>query len=84
MYIFIIFLSSLIFVCYVLGPKKKHEDVEFQKQLVNILSECNQPANGFLLHLGDILNRLPYKERRTLEKEILDLAYKVEERAGLT
>lgn len=69
---------------YVLGPKKKHEDVEFQKQLFNILSECNQPANGFLLHLDEILNRLPYKERRTLQKEILDLAYKAEERVGLT
>ncbi|XP_071639600.1 uncharacterized protein [Temnothorax longispinosus] len=64
-----------------LGPKTKHEDNEFQKQLVNIISECNKPANGFLLHLGDILQRLPYKERRTLEKEILDLAYKAEEKA---
>ncbi|XP_071639597.1 uncharacterized protein [Temnothorax longispinosus] len=63
------------------GPKTKHEDNEFQKQLVNIISECNKPANGFLLHLGDILQRLPYKERRTLEKEILDLAYKAEEKA---
>ncbi|XP_071652439.1 uncharacterized protein [Temnothorax longispinosus] len=65
------------------GPKTKHEDNEFQKQLVNIISECNKPANGFLLHLGDILQRLPYKERRTLEKEILDLAYKAEEKAQL-
>lgn len=85
MYIFIIFYQvlCLIFICYVLGPKKKHEDIEFQKQLINILSESNQPANGFLLHLGDILERLPYKERRTLQKEILDLAYKAEERAEL-
>jgi len=74
----------LIFLCYVLGPKRKHEDVKFQKQLVNILSECNTPADGFLLHLGDILKRLPFKERRALEKEILDLVYKAEEKTGFT
>ncbi|XP_071639598.1 uncharacterized protein [Temnothorax longispinosus] len=69
------------FIDHTKRPKTKHEDNEFQKQLVNIISECNKPANGFLLHLGDILQRLPYKERRTLEKEILDLAYKAEEKA---
>ncbi|XP_071571464.1 uncharacterized protein [Temnothorax nylanderi] len=72
------------FIDHTKRPKNKHEDNEFQKQLVNIISECNKPDNGFLLHLGDILQRLPYKERRTLEKEILDLAYKAEERAQLT
>ncbi|XP_028044680.1 uncharacterized protein LOC105838180 isoform X2 [Monomorium pharaonis] len=66
--------------------KKPEETVEFKKQLVNNLSECNKSADGidgFLVHLGDILKKLPYKERRALQKEILDSAYKAEERAGL-
>ncbi|XP_011874107.1 PREDICTED: uncharacterized protein LOC105565466 isoform X2 [Vollenhovia emeryi] len=75
------------FIEHTKRPRKKSEDVEFQKHLVNILSECNKPADGidgFLIYLGDILKRLPFKERRALQKAIFDLAYEAEERAGFT
>ncbi|XP_011860637.1 PREDICTED: uncharacterized protein LOC105557869 isoform X3 [Vollenhovia emeryi] len=76
------------FIEHTKRPRKKSEDVEFQKHLVNILPQCtcNKPTDGidgFLIHLGDILRRLPYKESRALQKEIFDSAYKAEERAGL-
>ena len=70
MYIFVIYyyqVSCLIFICYVLDPKKKDEPIEYQ--LVNIIPELNLTGNGFLHYLSDILKGLPYEEKRTLEKK---------------
>ena len=85
MYIFIIYyyqVSCLIFICYVLDPKKKDEPIEYQ--LVNIIPELNLTGNGFLHYLSDILKGLPYEEKRTLEKKMILLAYKTEKRVKLT
>lgn len=39
--------------------------------------------DGFLIQLGDILRRLPYKNRRFLQNKIMIDALKTEEEAGL-
>jgi len=50
-----------------------------------MLSDTNKPLDGidgFLLQLGDILRRLPYKNRRIQNKMMTDVL-QAEEEAGL-
>lgn len=53
---------------------------------MKILSETTTPTDGiegFLIQLGDILRRLPYKDCRLLQMKIMNDALQVEEKAGL-
>lgn len=78
-------LISLLYC--VSGPRKQSSDAEFKKDLLKILSEGSktQPdgVEGFLLQLGDILRKLPYKNRRQFQNKIMTDALKAEEEAGL-
>lgn len=63
-------LISLLY--YVLGPRKQSSDAEFKKDLLKILSEGSKTPDGvegFLLQLGDILRKLPYKNRRQFQPQ---------------
>ncbi|XP_071578814.1 uncharacterized protein [Temnothorax nylanderi] len=60
-------------------------DPEFKKDLMKIFSQTT-PADcieGFLIQLGDILRRLPYKDSRLLQMKIMNNALEAEEKAGL-
>jgi len=51
-----------------------------------MLSDTNKPLDGidgFLLQLGDILRRLPYRDRRMIQKKIMNDVLEAEEKAGL-
>lgn len=68
------------------GPRKQSSDAEFKKDLFKMLSDSSKAPDGvegFLLQLGDILRKLPYKNRRLLETKIMMDALKAEEEAGL-
>ncbi|XP_071578822.1 uncharacterized protein [Temnothorax nylanderi] len=70
------------------GTKRRKDlstDGSFQKDLLKI-SHTNKPPDGidgFLLQLGDILRRLPYKNRRVIQNKILNDVFQAEEEAGL-
>lgn len=77
-------LISLLYC--VSGPRKQSSDAEFKKDLLKVLSEGSKTPDGvegFLLQLGDILRKLPYKNRRQFENKIMMDALQVEEEAGL-
>jgi len=40
-------------------------------------------VDGFLIQLGEILRKLPYKNRRRLEMKIMEIVLEVEEAAEL-
>ncbi|XP_039312741.1 uncharacterized protein LOC105206457 isoform X1 [Solenopsis invicta] len=66
--------------------RKQSSDNEFRKNLLKVISESDKTSDGiegFLLQLGDILRKLPYRNRRQFQTKILIDALKVEEEAGL-
>ncbi|CAL1672515.1 unnamed protein product [Lasius platythorax] len=66
--------------------KTQSGDEEFRRDLMKILSETTTPTDGiegFLIQLGNILRRLPYKDCRLLQMKIMNDALQVEEKAGL-
>ncbi|XP_011862073.1 PREDICTED: uncharacterized protein LOC105558774 [Vollenhovia emeryi] len=71
------------------GTKRRRNlstDGDFDKDLLKILSDTNKPldgVDGFLVQLGDILRRLPYKNRRIVQNKIMNDVLQAEEDAGL-
>ncbi|XP_011149897.2 uncharacterized protein LOC105189485 [Harpegnathos saltator] len=66
--------------------KTQSSDAEFKRDLMKILSEttaCPDDTEGFLIHLGDILRKLPYKDSRLLQTKIMKYAIEAGENAGL-
>ncbi|XP_011871878.1 PREDICTED: uncharacterized protein LOC105564248, partial [Vollenhovia emeryi] len=67
--------------------RKQSVDAEFKQSIVQILSDANKRDNdgieGFLMQLGAIMNKLPYRDRRILEKDIMNLAFEAEEKTGI-
>lgn len=68
------------------GRRTQSGDAEFKRDLMKILSETTahpDGTEGFLIHLGNILRKLPYKDSRLLQMKIMKYAIKAEENAGL-
>ncbi|XP_036145573.1 uncharacterized protein LOC118646553 [Monomorium pharaonis] len=67
--------------------RKQSADTQFKQSVAQILSECNKRDNdgieGFLMQLVKIMKKLPYRDRRILQIDIMNLAYKAEEKAGI-
>ncbi|XP_014210991.1 uncharacterized protein LOC106641189 isoform X2 [Copidosoma floridanum] len=67
------------------GQKRSHQEPDFA-ELIRVIEKTNKQIDdieGFSVHLTGIMRRLPYKSRRRLEIDIMELASKAEEEAGL-
>lgn len=69
------------------GTRKQSVDAEFKQNIVQILSECNKrdddDIEGFLMQLAAIMKKLSLRNRRILQRDIMNLAYEAEEKTGI-
>lgn len=67
--------------------RKQSVDAEFKQSIVQILSECNKrdddDIEGFLMQLAAIMKKLSLRNRRILQRDIMNLAYEAEEKTGI-
>ncbi|XP_026827647.1 uncharacterized protein LOC113562411 [Ooceraea biroi] len=69
---------------YVLEQSRQSANTEFKNDFLHILSETNKRSDGIDgLHIGEILRKLLYKNRRLLQHKIMNDLLEAEQEAGL-